>query len=467
MSLRLRVTIMVLVVVAAVVVVVGERVHSAAEAELVEELDLDLQASVATFVGHQRRSLDLRSLFAGSAGPIRPRSPSVVEDSTDPEAALRSAAAREPSARLIDSNGTELLTVGSAFAVGLDPTDFPAFGQRAQMSAGTINDGRARAVTVAVTDGIYLQLARSLDEVDESLRGLQRRIFFIALLALGAAGAAAWTLAGASLRPISALTGAAERVARSGDLGQPVPGRGSGEVGRLARSFNTMLEALNESRAQQRRLVMDASHELRTPLASLQTNIDLLRTRRELPEELRQDIIDDLGAEIDELGTLVAELVVLAADGPEPETRQRISLAQLVVPVAERQERRTGTRVVVDVVEDADVMAEPEAMSRAIRNVIENSAKFSPPEAPIRVVVKGGTVTVHDAGPGIPEEERTLVFQRFYRAERSRSLPGSGLGLAIVAQVVQRHGGRAWVDNSPDGGAAVSISVPVADRPND
>lgn len=467
MSLRVRVTVVVVLIVAAVVAVVGERVHSAAEQELVEELDVDLRARVATFLGPQRRGLELKALFAADAGPIRRSANAQTDESDDLEAALLSAAARKPHARLLDGSGTELFSLGQSFTDALKPERFPEVGQSARLSGGVIDNDRARVITVAVAENIYLQMARSLDEVDESLDGLQGRIVLIALVALGAAGAAAWLLVGRSLRPVSQLTAAAERVAQFGDLDQPVPDEGSGEVGRLAASFNTMLAALGSSRAQQRRLVMDASHELRTPLASLQTNIDLLRSRRDLPDELRQDVIDDLGAEIDELGAMVAELVDLAADGPESEVRQTVSLAQLVIPVAERQQRRTGTRVVVDVVDEVEVTVQADAFSRAVRNLIENAAKFAPVGTPIRVVVDGGAVTVHDAGPGIPEEERSMVFRRFYRPEASRGLPGSGLGLAIVEQVAEDHGGRAWVDDSPDGGAAVTIAVPQDEPASD
>jgi two-component system sensor histidine kinase MprB len=358
------------------------------------------------------------------------------------------------------------LALGGAFTGGLDTSAFPQFGQRAKLSGGSIGPDRARVITVAVGDDLFLQMARSMDELDQSLDGLRIRILLISLVALVAAGAAAWFLAGASLQPISRLARAAERVAQTGDLEHPVDGRGNTEVGRLAESFNTMLSALGASRLQQHRLVMDASHELRTPLASLQTNIDLLRSGREIPDEVRRDIINDLGAEIDELGALVAELVDLAADNRGSETPQRMALVDVVIPVVERQQRRTGSSVTVDVVTEAEVEVRPEAMSRAVRNLLENAAKFAPADSPIRVVVDGGKVTVHDAGSGIPERERLAVFDRFYRVESTRAMPGSGLGLAIVKQVAEQHDGRAYAEASPDGGAAVSIEIPTVPPPS-
>jgi two-component system sensor histidine kinase MprB len=112
------------------------------------------------------------------------------------------------------------------------------------------------------------------------------------------------------------------------------------------------------------------------------------------------------------------------------------------------------------------VEVRPEAMSRAVRNLLENAAKFAPADSPIRVVVDGGKVTVHDAGSGIPERERLAVFDRFYRVESTRAMPGSGLGLAIVKQVAEQHDGRAYAEASPDGGAAVSIEIPTVPPPS-
>ena len=258
-------------------------------------------------------------------------------------------------------------------------------------------------------------------------------------------------------------TDAAERVAATGDLEQPVDGSGGAEVGRLAGSFNSMLEALSASRRQQHRLVMDASHELRTPLASLQTNVDVLRSKREIPEETRTAIIDDIHAEIAELGDLVAELVDLATDVRTDEDPAPVELAELAAPIVERQARRTERTIELDVRRRAVIEARPQAVSRAIRNLVENAAKFSPDDTSITVIVDGGAITVLDAGPGIPEAERSRVFDRFHRVEATRTMPGSGLGLAIVRQVAEAHGGSVSATEAPGGGAAVGFVLPTVD----
>ena len=182
-----------------------------------------------------------------------------------------------------------------------------------------------------------MQIARPLGEIDQSLDGLADRIVFISIIATVVAAAAGWFISGGTVAPIRRLTDAAERVAETGDLEQPVDGSGGAEVGRLAGSFNAMLEALSASRRQQHRLVVDASHELRTPLASLQTNIDVLRSERDIPEETRAAIVDDIHAEIAELGDLVAELVDLATDVRTDEDLAPVELAELAALIVERQ----------------------------------------------------------------------------------------------------------------------------------
>lgn len=224
-----------------------------------------------------------------------------------------------------------------------------------------------------------------------------------------------------------------------------------------------MLEALSASRRQQHRLVMNASHELRTPLASLQTNIDVLRSEREIPEETRTAIVDDICAEISELGDLVAELVDLATDVRTDEDPMPVELVELAAPVVGRQARRTQRTIELDVRQRAVVEARPQAVSRAIRNLVENAAKFSPDETSITVIVDGGAVTVLDAGPGIPEADRSMVFDRFHRVETTRTMPGSGLGLAIVKQVADVHGGSVSATEAPGGGAAVGFVLPTVD----
>lgn len=466
MSLRLRVTLVVALVVATVVGVVGQRVYAAAEGELVEEVDIELAgraAEIGRFAGgpgfsDQFNARGIRGIGNGGGQEDRPGPGFGV----GPRSFLEDAASRESFTRVVSSTGEALLTIGTPFDAALDLTDYPATGQPPVLGDGTINGQRARVATVAASD-VFVQIARPLGEIDQSLEDLRGRILGISLLAVGVAIAAAWWIAGSAVSPIRRLTDAAEAVAATGNLDQPVDGSGGDEVGRLASSFNSMLDALSTSKRQQRQLVMDASHELRTPLASLRTNVDVLRSGREIPDDMRQAIVDDIGAEIDELGDLVAELVDLATDVREDEDPAPIELADLAAPIVERQARRTGRDIDLVIVRRAVLEARPNAVSRAIRNLIENAAKFSPDTTPIHVEVDGGRIIVSDHGPGIPADQRDAVFERFHRVEATRTMPGSGLGLSIVKQVAVAHGGSASAGEAEGGGAAVTLSLPTID----
>ena len=203
--------------------------------------------------------------------------------------------------------------------------------------------------------------------------------------------------------------------------------------------------------------------ELRTPLASLQTNIDVLRSERDIPEESASGDRRRHPCRNRRTRDLVAELVDLATDVRTDEDLAPVELAELAALIVERQARRTERTIELDVRLRAVVEARPQAVSRAIRNLVENATKFSPDATSITVIVDGGAVTVLDAGPGIPEADRSRIFDRFHRVEATRTMPGSGLGLSIVKQVAEAHGGSVSATEAPGGGAAVGFVLPTVD----
>jgi two-component system sensor histidine kinase MprB len=317
-----------------------------------------------------------------------------------------------------------------------------------------------RVVSVPRPGGGEIRIARSLHETDETLGTLRDLSIGIGIAVIALAGAAGWVIARRTARPVLRLTDAAEAVGATGQLGIDVPDAGRDEVGRLSRAFRSMLDALNRSRAQQQRLVQDAGHELRTPLTSLRANIDTLRRHPDLADGPRTRLLADLDSELRELSTLVDELVALAVDRYDDESPQRVRLDELVNRAAERAERRSGRPVTVTA-EPAFVEARPGQLLRAVGNVLDNATKFSADGTPIEVTVGPGRLVVRDHGPGIPAADLPLVFDRFHRAVDVRSLPGSGLGLAIVREAVEAAGGRVEAANHPDGGAVITITLPV------
>jgi two-component system sensor histidine kinase MprB len=262
--------------------------------------------------------------------------------------------------------------------------------------------------------------------------------------------------------PIEDLTAAAETIARTQDLAAPVPAAGPDEVGRLATAFATMIDALRRSRQQQQSLVSDAGHELRTPLTGLRTNIEVLRRRPELTPEARHEVVEAALVEVEELGDLVTELVDLATDAAQsPEAKVRATLHELARPVVDRYARALG-RTILLAGEGSPVAVRPTQFDRALGNLLDNAAKWSPPGTVVEVEVSGTSLAVRDHGPGIHRDDLPRVFDRFYRGEAARTTPGSGLGLAIVKQAVEANAGQVFARNRPAGGAEVGFVLPSA-----
>ena len=209
----------------------------------------------------------------------------------------------------------------------------------------------------------------------------------------------------------------------------------------LGASFNTMLAALEESLETQRRFVADASHELRTPLTSLQTNIDVLRGDVELEPDQRRRLLDDLHRESQEMRTLIAGLLELARSGAQVE-KEPFQFDELVEDSLERARTRfPGGLVAGRRLEPTVVDGYRDRMERAVWNLLENAGKWSGDGGSVEVSLAGGELQVRDHGPGFADEDRPLVFDRFYRSAAARAMPGAGLGLAIVREVAEAHGG--------------------------
>jgi two-component system sensor histidine kinase MprB len=260
---------------------------------------------------------------------------------------------------------------------------------------------------------------------------------------------------------VGRLTDAAQRVAETRDLAHRIETAGEDELGRLASSFNSMLEALDGSLRAQRQLVADASHELRTPLTSLRTNIEVLARAQDLPSDERARILGDVTLQLDELTGLLGDLIELARGGELAFQQEDVRLDVLVADTVERVAARfPGLRFTPEL-EPAIVVGTPERLHRAIGNLLDNAAKWSPPGGEVDVRVAGGDVMVRDHGPGIADEDLPYVFDRFYRSPGARGTPGSGLGLAIVTQIAESHGGTVTADNAEGGGARFTLHLPA------
>ena len=324
-----------------------------------------------------------------------------------------------------------------------------------------------RVITVPLPIGGAVQLGRSLESVDSTLSRL--RLVLVLLLAAGTAFAAALSrlFSRPVMAPITELTEMAEHIESTGDLGRRIAAPGEDEVGRMGRRFNAMLDRLQASQtalagslAAQRHLVADASHELRTPITSLRTNAEVLRDGERLSPSERAAVASDIVGEAEELSALVADLIDLARGDEREAPVEGVRLDQVVHEAVARARRHAPDVHFVEDLEPAVVDAVPERLARAVGNLLDNAAKYSPPGAAVEVVVAGSEVTVRDHGPGLDPEELPHVFDRFYRGARARGRPGSGLGLAIVRQVAEAHGGTVALEPAPGGGTLARLRLP-------
>ncbi len=347
----------------------------------------------------------------------------------------------------------------------VDEQEIAVAGQEEDSSIRTVDiDGtRYRVAAVPINPVEALVLAQSMEPTYETLEQLALVAWVVGIAGVVLAGFAGRAVATNGLRPVRRLTSAAERVARTDQL-EPIAITGDDELARLSAAFNKMLESLSASRLRQAQLVADAGHELRTPLTSLRTNLELLAQADRsggLPAEARAEVLDDVRAQIDEMSTLVDDLVELARDEPMQRDPEPIDLADVVEAAAARVRRRAPTGTIIDVdTEPWLVMGEPVLLQRAVTNLLDNAVKWGPPEGVVSVHLREGQLTVRDRGPGISAADLPHVFDRFYRSVEARTLPGSGLGLAIVRRTAERHGGLTTAGNAPDGGAVLTLTLP-------
>jgi two-component system sensor histidine kinase MprB len=315
-------------------------------------------------------------------------------------------------------------------------------------------------LTTPLVPGLAIQVAAPLTSTDLEVTSIGTTLAALSAIGVGAATLLGWAVAKTGLAPVARLARVAEEVSLDGDPGRRVEVEGRDELGRLATTFNAMLSALQRSSDAQRRLVSDASHELRTPLASLRINVDMLAENPEMPAEDRKDVLDRVTHQVAELSRLVASVTDLARGEPPATEMSPVQFDTVAAEALEAARRDwPKTRFTADlngcVIEGSD-----ERLRVAIKNLLDNAAKFGPPEGLVEVRLLGGELTVRDHGPGITDEDLPFVFDRFYRALSSRSAPGSGLGLAVVHDIVAGHGGTIAAGAAPGGGTIMRLTLP-------
>ncbi len=337
-------------------------------------------------------------------------------------------------------------------------------------------DGRVRVHTMPLTNAAqtvgYVQTSISLAALDRSLARL--RLLLMAAMAGGLiiALAGSLTTAAHALRPIADMTETARAITLSRSFGSRLePTARSDELGELTRTFNEMLSSLDEAHQRQQQFVDDAAHELRAPLTSIIGNLELLDRAHDLPASEQQAVVSDALAEAERLGRLVSGMLMLArADGGQRVVRARVELDRLTVDVVRlARPRASGVRLVVSEIVPAVVPGDADQLRQLLVILVENAMRYTPGGGNVSVALRQqdgeAVLSVRDTGVGISAADLPRIFDRFYRADptRSRVVGGSGLGLAIAKWIAEAHDGRIEVESRPGTGSTFTVVLPLAD----
>lgn len=312
--------------------------------------------------------------------------------------------------------------------------------------------------------------------VESQLLGARWFMAVFGVIALLAAGIGAWFMAGRALRPLRALAETTDRIGETGDLSARLPEVAhDDEVGALTSSFNEMIDGLEAARAErdqtiesQKRFVADASHELRSPLTSIRANAGFLAENENASADDRSAAISDIRSESERMSGLIDELLTLArADTLAQSADFRIvDLVEIVRSVAARA-RHLSIGLELELPERADVRGHEDELAEVVWILIDNADKHGGGTATVSVETGGDLVAVivSDDGSGVPTDDLDRVFERFHRADQSRTGPGHGLGLAMARAIVVRHGGTIDAKNNSSGGAVLTFALPTAPNP--
>jgi signal transduction histidine kinase len=355
----------------------------------------------------------------------------------------------------------------------LDPVGFNA-SLPSYRDATFKEESHLRVLSVPLVSGQrplgVVQVASNLDVVDSARRNLLSVLAFTTVVGIAISALASQASVKQFLSPLETITTAADQINRADDLSRRVPYDGSpeDEIGQLVDAFNQTLERLEVLFTSQQRFIADVSHELRTPLTVIKGNVDLMRRMKEFdPESL-----DSIDQEAGRLTRLVTDLLLLAKAeaGSLPLTKSTVELDALLMEVFNEMRVLAANKVRVKLTEidQLQVSGDRDRLKQVVLNLVANAIQYTPAGGDVYLSLNRSgdyaKLIVRDTGPGIPAEDLPYIFERFYRAEKSRtrsSATGFGLGLSIAHWIVEQHGGKIEVSSRENKGTTFAVWLPL------
>jgi len=451
MSLRLRLTLLYTSILGGVLLVFGVLVYTLITVTLLDSIDSRLETASQQIVDRLRIN---------------------STDQFDP----RSVAGYQPTENLLfqvwDMDGNLQLTRPVGLLDALDENGL-GVGQSFYASK-PMNDDRIRVLSVPLKTprgpvGV-LQVGLSLALVDVVQRTLIGILALLTTILMALVGLGTWFLTGQALAPLATVTATATRITQADDLSRripPSPNSGD-EVGKLIRAFNETLERLENLFNTQRRFTADVSHELRTPLTVIKGEVGLMRLTGSVDEES----IGNIEREVDRLTRLVGDLLLLsqAESGRLTLEMAEVDLDTVLLEVYQQARTLAGEKLVVSLAEidQVQITGDRDRLKQVLLNLAANAIQYSPAGTTMTLglqrVDEQVKLFVQDTGPGISKKDLPHIFDRFYRAERSRkrsSTSGFGLGLSIADWIVKKHNGHIEVKSEEGQGTLFNVWLPL------